>query len=102
MQKQLNHLNRGPIKQLHTVGLPLSREEAVILEAAHLNLHHIKTKMCMGMALEKTIHGSRTVYDFEANAVNLQSDVTGSAGSEEVLYSWALFLLSSVEKGSLF
>ena len=42
------------------------------------------------MTLEKTIHGSRTVYDFEANAVNLQSDVTGSAGSEEVLYSWAL------------
>ena len=42
MQKQLNPLSRGPIKQLHTVELPLSREEAVILEAAHLNLHQNK------------------------------------------------------------
>ena len=42
MQKQLNHLNTGPIKQLHTVELPLSREEGVILEAVHLNLHQNK------------------------------------------------------------
>ena len=56
MQKQLNHLNRGPIKQLHTVELPLSREEAVILEAAHLNLHQKENLYGHGW---KTFHVSR-------------------------------------------
>ena len=73
-----------------TTKLPLSREEAMIMEEAHLNLH--QNENLYGHDC-KTFPGSHTTLK-QSECSATSADVTGT---EEVLYSWVLFWLSSVK-----